>query len=207
MKSVVLQALAVVTLGLCATSGHAANLDSASASKLGFATTTGTFETTGPSGNAFTLSYDTGDNRQIAGRAEFTVSGGPFRLSVGDLSFAEAGSGIYALEDVTNGGFLSGEAGDNFGGCSNRFPGLSVNMNCRRLGTGQGTDPASSGDVLFSNLAAGTYAFLFYEGDSQSESGSFELVVTAVPTPAAGLLFGSALVGAAYLRRRKGLQL
>ncbi|MEM6683974.1 MAG: hypothetical protein AAF607_17195 [Pseudomonadota bacterium] len=199
-------AAAAATFSLSAVGAHAAVLQSAVGGKLGFGGTSGTFDVSPPSGNSFVITYDTGDSRGIAGRAEFVVDGGSFNLSIGDLAFSMAdGSGIYALQDVTNGGFITGEVGDNLGGCSNRYPTLSVNVACRRLGSGQGSDPATSGDVLFSNLSAGTYAFLFYEGDNRSPSGTFQLVVTSVPTPAAGVVFGSALLGAAYIRRRRGL--
>jgi hypothetical protein len=52
-------------------------------------------------------------------------------------------------------------------------------------------------------LAAGIYEFAFWEGNNDPTATTFTLEVTEVPVPAAGVLFGSALLGAAALRRRK----
>jgi hypothetical protein len=58
--------------------------------------------------------------------------------------------------------------------------------------------------VLFSFLTAGTY-YLGLQENGQPDDATVTFSVTAVPVPAAGLLFGSALFGAAALRRRKAL--
>lgn len=55
---------------------------------------------------------------------------------------------------------------------------------------------------LFGVLAAGDYFIGVLEGAGGPASASVQFSVSAVPIPAAGILFGSALLGAAVLRRR-----
>ncbi|MEM9881014.1 MAG: hypothetical protein AAF862_17245 [Pseudomonadota bacterium] len=210
MQSIFAKAAACVAVSLTALAAHAATLDgpSVSGQKLGFGGAGDAF-TAAPSTtpNTFSVRFDTGSGRRIAGRADFTVDNGMFNLSLGNLKVANPGSGLYALQDLSDLSFVEGDSGTNFGPCEgnrDRFPGLSVNVDCRRLGTVPDT-AANAGDVLYRRLAAGSYAFLFFEGDDAPASGSFDLSISAVPTPAAGLLFGSVLVAATYMRRRNGL--
>lgn len=115
-----------------------------------------------------------------------TGSGSQAQLSLGGTSVAPG-------PDVPLSANLGNNA--NFNSCVLGVTG----GNCYRIGgSGVGT-----GTTLYQNLAAGTYTFSFGEGSGGPNSGILELRVSAVPVPAAGVLFGSALLGAAFARRRK----
>lgn len=78
-------------------------------------------------------------------------------------------------------------------------------INAGGAGLGLVFSPGASGE-LFASLGAGTYYLGFQEPDGAPANGSVTFSVSQVPVPAAGLLFGSALMGAAALRRRKSAQ-
>lgn len=72
-------------------------------------------------------------------------------------------------------------------------------------GSGLEFSPGTSGE-LFASLAAGATYYLGFQENGDPAAGTVTFSITAVPVPAAGLLFGSALMGAAALRRRKAAQ-
>lgn len=74
--------------------------------------------------------------------------------------------------------------------------------NCFNIRTGSQGANLNPGEVLFGVLAAGTYSFgLNFDGNPTV--GTLEFQISSIPVPAAGVLFGSALLGAAVVRRRK----
>ncbi|MEM7570004.1 MAG: hypothetical protein AAF337_09430 [Pseudomonadota bacterium] len=85
--------------------------------------------------------------------------------------------------------------------CDSRFP-TGGNGDCFIMRpTNSSSGGNQPGTVLFEDLIVGTTYFL--EIDDINDSPSFGLIqIAAVPLPAAGMLFGSALLGAAVLRRK-----
>lgn len=61
----------------------------------------------------------------------------------------------------------------------------------------------SSWPALFASALAAGHATLTIAGSTFSSGGKYSLFLTAVPLPAAALLFGSAILGGGLMRRRK----
>lgn len=66
-----------------------------------------------------------------------------------------------------------------------------------------GTFSDGSVDVVFTDLAAGWYSVYVGGTNNASGGGLYDLQVSAVPVPAAGLLFGSAILGMVGVARRR----
>lgn len=144
--------------------------------------------------------------------ASFTTSSGDasgsFRFEVDTAfnlvlrAYSEAGSSGYGLRSATalTGGTVGAGILPDAGSSLNCSQAAGSGATCDRFGSNAGSTPVTT---LFTNLAAGIYEFAFWEGNNDPTATNFTLAVTAVPVPAAGVLFGSALLGAAALRRRK----
>lgn len=142
---------------------------------------------------------------------EFAVSGGAFNLILDTFSGASGGARLQLRNSV-------GEIADFSPAPSGFTTSTSSSVNSlNSLADGLGTDAgfdtnggglraeAGATGALFSNLTAGTY-FLGFQNTGEPQNASAIFRIAAVPVPAAGLLFGSALMGAAALRRRKAAQ-
>lgn len=64
------------------------------------------------------------------------------------------------------------------------------------------TSSVAAGTNIFSNVAAGNYTFTI-DGISGAAGSAYDIAISAVPVPAAGLLLLGGLGGLAALRRRK----
>lgn len=183
----------VAAAALFSTSGHAATLIDVDS----VATTQGTF-------NAVQNSNDID--------ASFTTSGGDasgsFRFEVDSAfrlvltEYTGTGSSGYGLRSATalSGGSVGAGILPDAGSSLNCSQAAGSGATCDRFGSNDGSTPVST---LFSFLSAGVYEFAFWEGNNAPTSSNFTLNIAEVPVPAAGVLFGSALLGAAALRRRK----
>ena len=80
--------------------------------------------------------------------------------------------------------------------------GTSNNGSCDFI-SGTNATAILPGELLASNLVAGTYTIAFFEGNASPQSGTVRFGITAVPLPAAAWLFGSALLGVGMIRRRR----
>ncbi|MEO0412060.1 MAG: hypothetical protein AAF221_09500 [Pseudomonadota bacterium] len=181
------------------------------------------FSDIGSGGNTLKATFDTQSGNVASGTIRFEVLTPQFSLTLADYTSAgnEDGSSGFGLFRLPNGANISGtdvttpdrtivtaNAANLSVNCANVASGGGA-QNCQRIGDNFDSDPNSvfndtleSGTVLFSSLEAGLYEIAFWEGDNDPNAGTFELTVSAVPVPAAGILFGSALLGAGALRRR-----
>ncbi|MEO0412061.1 MAG: hypothetical protein AAF221_09505 [Pseudomonadota bacterium] len=114
-------------------------------------------------------------------------------------------------DSSTSGGSLAGLYSTNTGApppvdistqnCSGRI--TSTNLGCFVLRPeGSNANGPQPGTILFSNLAPGDYVLEIDDQNNTPQTALIQFTLSEVPIPAAGILFGSALFGAAFLRRR-----
>jgi len=196
--------LSAVVLGLgLASSAHAAQYEQPVGTELGWLLTPGNgraFEATVGAPDRIDATFNTGSKSNVSGVITFEVMR-TFDLVLLSYSGSANQASAYGLTGTVNAGIVPGGAGASFG-CPNSF-GLGSSNDCRLLGANPNNrNAAVPGETLFSNLAAGKYEFYFFEGSNAPDSGSFQLQVRSMPVPGAGLLFGTALIGGALIRRR-----
>jgi len=158
--------------------------------------------------DSIVVEYVADQNGDFVGSFDFQANG-PFNLILDDFQVLVAGTAtktwsLYALRDtslVGSASYVEGRIGFPPAACPAGFPADA--LFCRRFGAaGSGDGAAEPGTTLFSSLTAGTYEFMFVAGSDNPAVASFELKLRPVPLPAAGLLFGTALIGAALTKRR-----